>query len=261
MNKVLNFLWIFVFMGWVLASGPVVAAGTAYFSTEFSKTPVMGGESRHAQAQTPLNYFSKVVLGKSEDPEIPGFMDQFKQGQTLWGFQIGYGLTFDLPPPPPSLGDRTDIEFLYFFPNYKFNLTGVVGEGAYRGALYWVVEGGVVAGITNPELNNRKTGDAPNFVIGFVPLQLEYKFLNPHRRWVPFVFGGAGVSVGDFQHAAEEISTAFEFILNTGGGIEYFFENGRAVSLNYHFWHLSNSNIKSPNVGLNAHVFTIGFSF
>lgn len=258
MSKVLKFVWLFLFLYWVGAPFSA-SAGTPYFSSEFS-TPKVETVSPFAQS-TPVKYFSKVVLGQSPDPVIPGFIEQFEQGQTLWGFEIGYGFTFDLPPPPPSLGDRTDMEFLYFFPQWKYNLTGVVGKGPYRGALYWVIEGGLVANVTDPEFKSVKTGDAPNFVVAFVPIQLEYKFLNPHRRWVPFIFGGTGVSVGDFQHSADEISTAFEFVLNTGGGIEYFFENGRAVSFNYHFWHLSNSAIKTPNIGLNSHVFTIGFTF
>ena len=98
-------------------------------------------------------------------------------------------------------------------------------------------------------------------MVGLVPAQLEYKFLNPERSWAPFVFAGVGGAWGDFFQGAVEISTAFQFILQTGGGIEYFFDNGTAINFNYRFWHLSNSNIKSPNVGINAHVFSLGYSF
>jgi len=70
-----------------------------------------------------------------------------------------------------------------------------------------------------------------------------------------------GEAWGDFFQGSEEISTAFEFILQGGVGIEYFFANGTALNFNYRLWHLSNSGINGRNVGTNAHVFSLGFSF
>ena len=94
-----------------------------------------------------------------------------------------------------------------------------------------------------------------------MPAQLEYKFLGFGRSWAPFLFAGIGGSWSEWFQESKEIATAFEFILQTGGGIEYFFDNGTAINFHYRLFHLSNSNVKSPNVGLNAHVFSLGYSF
>lgn len=263
MKKPLSFLWIVFLLTCLLGFPGRAVSADLYFATHISdielttaSTEVSGEASESASGPT---LFAGTERPSGEMPA--GFMDRFEQKQTSWGFQIGYGFTTDLPPPPEHLGDRTDIEFLYLFPNWKYNLTGLVGKGAWRGALYWVVEAGLALAVTDPEFLGQPQDDAPSYVLGLVPFQLEYKFISPDRRWVPFIFGGAGASVGDFNRGAREISTQFEFILNTGAGIEYYFKDGPAVSFNYHFWHLSNSGIKAPNIGLNAHVFTLGFSF
>jgi hypothetical protein len=107
----------------------------------------------------------------------------------------------------------------------------------------------------------QKTADAGSVQFGFVPIQAEYKFVAPTRRWAPFVKAGAGFSVGNFNDAAVEISTNFEFILDAGAGLEYFLDDNKSVTMSYHLWHLSNSNIERPNIGLNAHLFEVGFSF
>ena len=113
----------------------------------------------------------------------------------------------------------------------------------------------------DPERNDIIVDRAPTYVIGITPFQLEYKFVRPERKWAPFVFAGAGLAVGNWHKGAREITTAFEFILQGGAGIEYYLPNGKAVNFSYRFWHLSNGNLKSVNVGLNAHLFTMGFAF
>lgn len=195
-----------------------------------------------------------------------GFASRFAKGTTLWGANAGFGFTFDLPSTHPGAPDRTNMDFLFFFPHFKYNLTGPIGDSFYRGALYWVVEAG--AAVTFQDSDRlfadgvRRTVDqAPKFQLGFVPIQGEYKFLSPARRWAPYVQVGAGFSWGDFNDGAVEISTKFEFILNAGAGVEFFLSENRSVALGYRLWHLSNSNIERPNIGLNAHVFTVGFSF
>lgn len=262
MKKSCFFLWVSLFLMGTVVPGQSLA-GDSYFTTRFSKNFFPAHPETIGKVEA--GWDEPELMAAAGDPSpgagAPDFLSRFKQGQTSWGFQFGYGYTFDLPPPPPNVMDRTNFDFLYIFPNWKFNLTGLVGRGPWQGALYWVVEAGMVIGITDPTIRGQVTDSAPNYVLGLVPFQLEYKFINPNRRWVPFIFGGAGGSVTDFNRAATEISTQYEFILNTGGGIEYYFGNGHAISFNYHFWHLSNSGIQTPNIGLNAHVFALGFTF
>jgi len=192
---------------------------------------------------------------------IPDFENRFAKSQYEFGLSLGYGFSINLPAETAVGGQRTEIRSIHFSPNFKYNLTGIFGKSVYRGALYWVIEGTAVITTVDPEKNGQVVDQSPNYMFGLVPAQLEYKFLSPERSWAPFVFAGLGGAWGDFFEGAVEISTAFQFILQTGGGIEYFFDNGSAINFNYRFWHLSNSNVKSPNVSINAHVFSLGYSF
>jgi hypothetical protein len=199
--------------------------------------------------------------GATDSTSFPDFESRFAKKQYEFGFSLGFGFSINLPPATGIGGQRTEIRAIHFSPNFKYNVTGLWGKSFYRGALYWVVEPTVVISTVDPQRNGQIVDQAPTFMIGLVPLQLEYKFLNLGRSWAPFVFAGVGGAWGDFFEGAVEISTAFEFILQTGAGIEYFFDNGTSMNFNYRLWHLSNSNIKSPNTGINAHVFSLGYSF
>ena len=99
------------------------------------------------------------------------------------------------------------------------------------------------------------------FLLGWSPLMAQYKFLNPKRRWAPNILLGAGASMTNWKDIADrELGTEFQFLLNLGVGLEYFKKNG-AYSINYRLFHVSNAGIKFPNIGLNAHVFSLGMRF
>ncbi len=158
------------------------------------------------------------------------------------------------------------MDFLFLFPHFKYNLTGVIGDSFYRGALYWGAEAGLALALSDSGRvffggARNVTATAPQVQVGFSPVQGEDKFLGPTRRWAPTVLLGGGFTYGDFDDGAVEISTDFQFVLNAGLGVEYFLEDNKSVTLGYRLWHLSNSGIKKPNIGLNAHLFTVGFSF
>ena len=194
-------------------------------------------------------------------PSFPGFESRFGKGQYTFGFNLGYGFTVNIPPVDSVSDERTKIRFLHLFPNFKYNLTGLMGKSIYRGALYWVIEAGVAVTVNNPTRNNQVVEKSPSVQFGLVPAQLEYKFLGLGRSWAPFLFIGVGGSWGEWYEESKELATGFEFILQAGAGIEYFFANGSAINVNYRLWHLSNSNVQSSNIGLNAHVFSLGYSF
>ena len=193
--------------------------------------------------------------------KIPDYSERFAKGQYEFGLQLGYGFTINIPPVIEPGDNRTDIQFAYFSPYFKYNLTGILGDSHYKGALYWVVDFPMAISTLDPERNKIKVDEFPTYMIGLMPFQLEYKLVRPERKWAPFVFAGAGLAVGDWHKGAEEITTAFQFILQSGVGIDYYLPNGKAVNFSYRFWHLSNGNIKPLNIGLNAHVFTFGFTF
>ncbi len=174
------------------------------------------------------------------------FKQRFEKGSSDFGAQLGWGWTADIPPGP----NRTDLGFLYFFPNWQHNMTGLIGDSWYKGALFYHMEGGIA--VADRE-------DA--FLVGWSPLMVQYKFLSPERRWAPNVLLGAGFSMTNWKDVAErELGSDFQFLLHAGAGLEYF-KNEGAYSINYRLFHVSNAGIQFPNIGLNAHMFTLGMRF
>lgn len=175
------------------------------------------------------------------------FSSRFKKGQSDFGGQVGWGYTVDIPPGR----DRVNIGYLFVFPNWQYNLTGLIGNSWYRGAWFYHGEIGFANAVDR----------GGEWLLGWSPLMAQYKFLNPRRRWAPTALAGAGFSYGTWDSIAErEIATEFEFLLHLGAGLEFYQKTG-AWSLNYRFFHVSNSGIKFPNIGLNAHTFLLGMRF
>ena len=186
---------------------------------------------------------SPVIVGAQN------FSDRFAKGDTSFGGELGFGHTFNLPPGK----DRTDLSFAFIFPNWQKNLTGIiVPDSLLQGALYWHVEAGLA------QLTHRDH----EYLIGFSPVMVNYKFLNSQRKWAPNILVGAGFAMQDWDDtpAEYELGSEFQFLLHGGVGVELFRESG-TYSLNYRLFHVSNSGIRKPNIGLNAHVFTLGFRF
>ena len=173
--------------------------------------------------------------------------ERFKKGNSDFGAQLGWGWTIDIPPGR----NRTDLGFLFFFPNWQRNLTGVIGKSSwYQGALFYHME----AGLAFSDRDDK-------FLVGWSPLVVQYKFLNSRRRWAPNVLLGTGFSMTNWKDVAtRELGSEFQFLLHAGAGLEYFKKKG-AYSINYRLFHVSNAGIQFPNIGLNAHMFTMGIRF
>jgi lipid A 3-O-deacylase len=175
------------------------------------------------------------------------FDHRFSKGSQSFGLQAGLGYTEDLP----SGSGRTDITFLFLFPNFQYNLTGLMGSSWYQGTMNWQLEAGA-ASILNHD---------GEYLLGVSPLLFQYKFLNSNRKWAPNILLGAGASYTDWEDVAEnELGGKFQFLLHAGAGMEYFM-NRWSYSINYRLLHVSNAGIEVPNIGLNAHTFNLGIQF
>jgi len=189
-----------------------------------------------------------VILACPAFVGAQNFSDRFAKGNTTFGGQLGMGYTVQIPPGR----DRTDLSFAWIFPNWQYNLTGIMAEDSFlRGALFWHVEGGL----------SLLTHRDHEYLVNFSPLMAEYKFLSPKRRWAPTLLAGAGFSMTNWKDQAhKELGSEFEFLLHLGGGVEVFRKTG-SYSFNYRFFHVSNAGMQRPNIGLNTNVFSLGMSF
>ena len=88
----------------------------------------------------------------------------------------------------------------------------------------------------------------------------KYNFLS-FGRWVPFWDAGGGALWADLAPRIQEQSTEFNFLLQTGPGVQYFLTDRRAFTLGVRYHHISNAGTGSRNVGLNAVLVYLGLSF
>lgn len=186
-------------------------------------------------------------MNQSAKTSAPGKSDRLAKGHTEFGLELGYGFNHDIP----SGAERTDLEWVFFAPNFRYDLTGNIGKSFYQGNLNWFVD------FELSELFEPQDG----VTFGFVPLMVEYKFAKPGRTIIPKWFGGAGFSYTDWNKFARELGGHFQFILETGAGVEFLQTEIGNFSFNYRFYHLSNSGLDDSNIGINASIFTLGVSF
>ena len=73
-----------------------------------------------------------------------------------------------------------------------------------------------------------------------------------------FIEGGPGL-IYMTQHTREQ-ATCFNFTSQVGVGIQCHLGKEWAIGGGYRFRHLSNASIKSPNRGINSHIFLLDFS-
>ena len=91
-------------------------------------------------------------------------------------------------------------------------------------------------------------------------INIKYNFLR-FGRWMPYWDAGAGMMWTDYAPRIPEISTPFEFVLQTGPGVHYFLTDKLSLVGGIRFHHISNSGLGERNIGLNSWLFNFGFSF
>ena len=75
----------------------------------------------------------------------------------------------------------------------------------------------------------------------------------------PFVDGGFGPSLTDIGRP--DLSTTFEFNVQGGVGLHYFWSDHQAFTVQCRYFHMSNCGIQQPNQGVNSINFLVGMSW
>jgi len=135
--------------------------------------------------------------------------------------------------------------------SYGHMLGGVKGtDHWYRGNFEWRLElfGGMQF---HPDV------DTDGWVVGLTP-HLRYNFATG-TRWIPFLDGGAGVTATGI--GPPDLSGTFEFNLQAGTGILWFFRDNVALSVEARYLHMSCAGISKPNLGLNGVTGLLGLAY
>lgn len=91
-------------------------------------------------------------------------------------------------------------------------------------------------------------------------LVFKYNLLS-FGRWMPFWDAGAGMVWTNLGSRIPEQSTPFNFILQTGPGVQYFMTARTTLTFGVRYSHISNADIGDRNIGLNAVLSYAGLSW
>jgi len=131
--------------------------------------------------------------------------------------------------------------------SYGHILSQVKGQGHwYRGN--WEARAEVLGGAQFSPTDEWLAGLA---------VHLRYDFATG-TRLVPFVDVGAGVTGTGIREP--DLSSIFEFNLRGGGGVHWFLRDNVALTLEVCFFHLSDAEMTSPNLGANGVLGMVGVS-
>ena len=185
---------------------------------------------------------TKLELAPRNDlwPEGLGF--GLRKGTQTVGFDLGAGVGME------ALGGSESHDLVLYRLYYGRVLTDVISE---RSSLRGNWEGRVEL------MGGGQYEPKGAYLCGLTPV-LRYNFTTG-SRWMPFLDAGAGVSLTDIGRP--DLSTTFEFNLETGAGVDYFLRENLALTLQYRFLHMSNARIASPDLGVNANVISVGLSW
>jgi lipid A 3-O-deacylase len=160
------------------------------------------------------------------------------------GFLAGYGWAMDDLPQAPT------IEHAVFMPSLSVPLTKKeMGASFMRGIVQYQLEP-VVGVIAHP---NGKVEAGLSFA-GF-----KYNFTALEGRWSPYSSFGFGAIYEPIGHNVQ--GSDFNFIIQTGVGVEYFLDKRHALNVQYRYRHISNAHIKDPNSSINSSFVLVGISF
>ncbi len=146
-------------------------------------------------------------------------------------------------------GPSADRSAVFVLPRVGMVLTDPLGSGWWQGNVEVLAEP-LFARFIRPFAAEAAGGS----------LVVKYNFLS-FGRWVPFWDAGAGMIWTNLAPRIPEQSTPFEFVIETGPGVQYFLTDRLAWTVGVRYHHISNGNIGERNTGLNAVLPYIGLSF
>ena len=188
--------------------------------------------------------FSISVLSSTASYAEIQARDIIKSGTIELGLQSGYWQAFTGLGPSVS-SNRSAI---FVLPQIGYVFTDTLEAGRLSGAFEVLFEP-VGAHFFQPFSATLLGGSGV----------LRYNFLT-FGSVMPYWDFGAGMAWTDLAPRIPEESTPFEFLLETGPGIQFFITESMAIGGAVKFHHISNGGIGDRNTGINAVLGTIGFS-
>lgn len=149
-----------------------------------------------------------------------------------------------------NLFDQRDKNIIPFYIDFDLNLKPWAQRHSlpFPGLLQFIIEpfvSCVYSSRANAEIGN-------NFVF-------KIGLLNENKRFQPFLKFGVGLIYLTYHYKYQ--ATQFNFTEFAGLGAHYFFRKNTALTLEYRYRHISNANLRRPNLGINSNMGLLGISY
>lgn len=164
-------------------------------------------------------------------------------------FELGGAVGYAQGTTAIGAAESANRNAVFVMPRAGMILTEPLGRNWWQGNVELMIEP-VFARFTKPFAAEAAGG---SFV-------LKYNVLS-FGRWVPFWDIGAGMVWTNLAPRIPEQSTQFEFVLETGPGVQYFVTDRMTWLMGVRLHHISNSNLGDRNTGINGVLPYIGLSF
>jgi len=189
-----------------------------------------------------LMFFASIAQAESLSSAIQA-RDVVKRGSLEIGLMSGY-----LQGNEILTSTSSNRSALYILPRAAMVMTPELGSRFYAG--------------------NLAVGLEPLYAHYFKPfgataaggsLLFKYNFL-AFGRWMPFWDVGLGMLWTNLAPRIPEQSTPFNFVLETGPGVQYFATEKLALTIGVRYHHISNARISDRDLGLNSILAYMGIS-
>lgn len=190
--------------------------------------------------------FAQAIAASEGLPASPEARSIVQRGVIEVGAVAGYLQGFEVHA---SGGDSASQNAVYLLPRIGMVITDQLGAGYLTGNVSVMLEP-FYASYFQP-FGASAAGGA---------LVVKYNFLS-FGQWVPYWDMGAGMLWTDLAPRIAEASTPFNFVLETGPGLQYFALERTAVTVGTRFHHISNADTGRRNGALDAILTYVGVSF
>ena len=169
------------------------------------------------------------------DTTLPDARESLTRGTIEAGGAVGFWHEFLFP----SESHSANREAVLIMPRFGMVVTDEVKAGTLTGNLEVLAEP-VFGQFTHPYSGQLAGGS----------LVFKYNLLS-FGRWMPFWDAGGGM-IWTHAHRIHEQGSPFNFILETGPGIQYFVTTRVTLTFGIRYSHISNAGLSSANLGLDA---------
>jgi hypothetical protein len=172
----------------------------------------------------------------------------FRSGGQELGLAIGYAWGFEAGNSSPELGE---VEFLSVAPRWGIGVSDPLAPDRWYDVNFQIFLEASYLREFEPVKGNAGG-------LALVP-RLNFLGLLDSAPLVPYVDLGLGLMGLDFDLAGQD--DGFSFNIQVGAGMRWLVTSRSALALEWRFHHISNANIRKPNLAIDSNLLSVAYSY